>query len=60
MTHPNPNRNDGQHEIARKNVLNNIGCSISEDVLVDVYDPPFVSAGADLWIHYGDIVELQG
>jgi len=42
------------------NVLNNIGCSISEDVLVDVYNPPFVSAGADLWIHYGDVVELQG
>ena len=42
------------------NVLNTLGCSLNEDVFVDVYDPPYVSAGVDMWIQYGDIVELQG
>ncbi len=41
-------------------VMNNIGCSVSENVFVDVYDLPFVSAGTDIWIQYGDVVELQG
>ena len=41
-------------------VFNSQGCSITEDVLVGVYDLPFVNAGADLFINYGDVVSLQG
>ena len=41
-------------------VQNNAGCSITEDVLVELYDLPFVSAGYDIYIQYGDQVELQG
>ncbi len=42
------------------NVQNNLGCSITQDVLVDLYAPPYVNAGYDQLIEYGDVVELQG
>ena len=41
-------------------VQNNAGCSISEEVLVDLHPLPFVSAGYDIYIQFGDQVELQG
>ena len=42
------------------NVQNNLGCSISDDVSVELYPLPYVSAGYDIYIQYGDVVELQG
>jgi gliding motility-associated-like protein len=42
------------------NVQNTLGCSILEDVYVELYPLPYVSAGYDIYIQYGDVVELQG
>ena len=41
-------------------VQNNSGCSITEDVFVDLYPLPYVSAGYDHYVEFGDVVELQG
>ena len=41
-------------------VQNSLGCSILENVYVELYPPPYVSAGYDIYIQYGDVVELQG
>lgn len=41
-------------------VTNDKGCSNMEQINVNVYSPPYVTAGPDLDISYGESIQLQG
>ena len=41
-------------------IENNFGCKDTFETKVNVFENPFVSAGEDQWIFYGQMIELSG